>query len=41
MTGLTEETAYDRVRLAQWRAGEARLPGLSRRGLLRRPAGSR
>ncbi|MDS0136164.1 MULTISPECIES: sulfite oxidase [unclassified Amycolatopsis] len=35
MTAFTEETAYDRGRLAQWRAGEARLPGLSRRDLLR------
>ncbi|MEU5259669.1 sulfite oxidase [Amycolatopsis sp. NPDC021455] len=35
MTGVTEETAYDGVRLAQWQAGEARMPGLSRRGLLR------
>ncbi len=31
----SEETAYDRTRLAQWRDGEARLPGLSRRDLLR------
>ncbi len=35
MTALNEEIAYDRVRLAQWRAGAARLPGLSRRDLLR------
>ncbi|WP_410573612.1 sulfite oxidase [Amycolatopsis sp. cmx-4-61] len=35
MTALTEETAYDRVRGAQWRTGQARMPGLSRRGLLR------
>ncbi|MGW5739895.1 sulfite oxidase [Amycolatopsis sp. NPDC003861] len=35
MTAFTEETAYDRVRLAQWRAGGARMPGLSRRDLLR------
>ncbi len=35
MTALSEETTYDRVRAAQWRAGQARLPGLSRRTLLR------
>ncbi|MFB9684567.1 sulfite oxidase [Amycolatopsis plumensis] len=35
MTAWHGETAYDRERLAQWRAGQARMPGLSRRGLLR------
>jgi DMSO/TMAO reductase YedYZ molybdopterin-dependent catalytic subunit len=35
MTALTGEAGYDRTRLTQWRAGEARMPGLSRRGLLR------
>ncbi len=38
-TGLTDEATYDRVRLAQWRSGEARGDGISRRGLLRLAAG--
>ncbi|WP_340687049.1 sulfite oxidase [Amycolatopsis coloradensis] len=38
-TGLTDEAAYDRARLAQWRAGEARGDGMPRRGLLRLAAG--
>src|SRR2546430_16680020 len=35
MTALTDETTYDRARLPEWQAGQARMPGLSRRGLLR------
>ncbi len=35
MTALSDETAYDRVRVAQWRDGRAHLPGLNRRDLLR------
>jgi DMSO/TMAO reductase YedYZ molybdopterin-dependent catalytic subunit len=35
MTALTDEAGYDRTRLAQWQAGEARMPGLSRRSLMR------
>ncbi|MEV7550088.1 sulfite oxidase [Amycolatopsis sp. NPDC089917] len=38
-TGLTDEATYDRTRLAQWRAGEARADGISRRGMLRLAAG--
>ncbi|NBH06596.1 twin-arginine translocation signal domain-containing protein, partial [Amycolatopsis sp. SID8362] len=30
-----DETAYDRTRVAQWRDGRARMPGLNRRDLLR------
>ena len=32
---LLDEAAYDRQRLAQWRAGEARGEGISRRTLMR------
>ncbi len=38
-TGLTDEATYDRTRFAQWRAGQARGDGMSRRGLLRLAAG--
>ncbi|QKV80256.1 sulfite oxidase [Amycolatopsis sp. Hca4] len=35
MTALHDEAGYDRVRVAQWRDGRARMPGLNRRDLLR------
>ncbi|WP_082857570.1 sulfite oxidase [Amycolatopsis regifaucium] len=38
-SGLTDEATYDRTRFTQWRAGEARGDGLSRRTLLRLTAG--
>jgi len=34
-SGPTDEAAYDRARWAQWQAGAARMPGLSRRAALR------
>lgn len=37
---LLDETAYDRRRLAEWLAGQARADGLSRRGLLRLSVGA-
>lgn len=37
--GLSDEAAYDRVRMDQWLAGQARGTGLSRRQLLRLSAG--
>jgi hypothetical protein len=36
---LTDETAYDRLRLVQWREGHARDGGVSRRDLIRLSAG--
>jgi DMSO/TMAO reductase YedYZ molybdopterin-dependent catalytic subunit len=38
-SGLTDEATYDHARLAQWRTGEARGGGMSRRRLLRLTAG--
>lgn len=38
-SGLTDEATYDRTRLTQWRAGEARGDGMSRRRMLRLTAG--
>lgn len=39
-SGMTDEATYDRARLTQWRAREARGDGMSRRRLLRLTAGS-
>jgi DMSO/TMAO reductase YedYZ molybdopterin-dependent catalytic subunit len=38
--GLTDEVTYDRVRVGQWLAGQARGEGMSRRALLRASAGA-